>query len=116
MQRMGSRCAISRLLVSSRAGRDSLAHILVGAPDDRVHRHPGQCGDAGDAADDLALEALRVEVPLAGHDEVGASDAVVRSDVVGDRVVMRDVEAGRRSSFRRRGRSIRTARLRRSSP
>jgi hypothetical protein len=33
-------------------------------------------------------------VPLAGHDEVGACDAVVQFDLVGDQVVMRDVEAG----------------------
>jgi hypothetical protein len=85
-----------------------LAHILVGAPDDRVHRHPGQCGDTGDAADDLALEALRVEVPLAGHDEVGACDGVVQSDLVGDQVVMRDVGLdGRRSA----GAAARSGRL-----
>jgi hypothetical protein len=94
MQRMGSRCAISRLLVSSRAvvairwRTSSSARRRSRAPP------PGRCGDAGDAADDLALEAQRVEVPLAGHDEVGACDAVVQSDLVGSQVVMRDVEAG----------------------
>ena len=40
--------------------------------------------EVGHAADDLALETLFVEVPLAGDDEIGASRSFGESNLVGE--------------------------------
>ena len=67
-----------------RGRRDAPARVVVGVTDDRVHGHAGLGGVGGDAADHLALEALLVEVALAGDDEVGAVEPVGEVDLVGD--------------------------------
>ncbi len=47
---------------------------------------PAGGGEVADAADDLAVEALGVEVALAGDDDVGVADPLVELDVLGDEV------------------------------
>ena len=47
---------------------------------------PNSPASAGHAADDLALEALPVEMAFAGDHEVGALDRVVQAELVGDQL------------------------------
>ena len=50
-------------------------------------------GDRRDPSDDLAGEALRVEVALGGDDEIGTLDVLVEVKFIGD-----EIEAGEESS------------------
>ena len=47
---------------------------------------PARRASSHDAADHLALEALRVEVALTGDDDVGRAEAGVELGVVGDQI------------------------------
>ena len=79
-----------------RASR-SRGDVGVGVADDHDDRPAAAGGELAHAADDLALEALGVEVALAGDDDVGGGDPLVELDVLGD-----EVEAARRAGRRAR--------------
>ena len=61
---------------------------------------PAAVGHVLHAADDLALEALLVEVALAGDDDVGGGDGVVQIELVGD-----ELEPGQQSTAERHERA-----------
>ena len=63
--------------------------VGVGVTGDHDDRPPGRGGELAHAADDLAVEALGVEVALAGDDDVGRGEALVEVELVGD-----ELEAG----------------------
>ena len=60
--------------------RDDVRVGVAGDDDDRLARRGGELAHA---ADDLALEALRIEVALTGHDRVGGGDLLRQLDVLG---------------------------------
>ena len=75
-QRLAQRTLLAVEVGEHRNGQ-AVAHVVVGDADDRAHRHAVLGGHAHHAADHLALEALLVEVALAGDDEIGTGDVVV---------------------------------------
>src|SRR3546814_2321852 len=78
--------------IDQRDGLDPVTHLVVDVACDGHERGASGGREVDDAADDLAVEALRVEEPLGGEHEVGALDAVVELHLVGY-----EVEAGHES-------------------
>src|SRR3546814_16737506 len=63
--------------IDQRDGLDPVTHLVVDVACDGHERGASGGREVDDAADDLAVEALRVEEPLGGEHDVGALDAVV---------------------------------------
>ena len=60
--------------------------VRVGVADDDDDGSAARGGDVAHAADHLAVEALGVEVALAGDDDIGDVDPLVELEVLGDEV------------------------------
>ena len=91
--RLVERAAVAELLDERDDARPCVGHVVarrrVGIAGDHDHVESGLDGQLQNPADHLAVEALPVEIALAGDDDVGRAEPVVQVDVVGD-----EVEAG----------------------
>ncbi len=78
------------MIASSSAASSSASPTITTAG------RPTERGQVAHAADDLAVEALRVEVPLAGDDHVGGARPLLQVDVLGDELEAADEPAAER--------------------
>src|SRR3546814_10110933 len=69
--------------IDQRDGLDPVTHLVVDVACDGHERGASGGREVDDAADDLAVEALRVAEPLGGEHGVGDLDAVVERHLVG---------------------------------